>query len=183
LNSRSTIFRLIDDLRELLSERFDFIKYPNASEPEEHDVHKIADDQRRIEQTRQHDTESLEKIKVLSEELKIRTKPIRDLRNTTKGHRDLNTVLEQYRESKDSGVISIVDDNLKFQDINRSIEIIYELLTIFSWVHLRSFNAGTVYRMKPIGYFLENLEEGNKWREKHIDDMKKAFQNGIEQIR
>ena len=151
-NKNSTLCRLHNDLKEILSNRH------NNKES-------------------QYDSEQFKKFESQLEELETCIKNIKLLRNKIKAHRDLETIIKQsemdlIKQSEDKKENGVTGDTFDL-DINKSIGIMQDILFIF----LSIFRIHQIKGVKldagnkNVGYFIKNLEEGNKWRKDRIENM------------
>jgi hypothetical protein len=147
-NKNSTILRLKEDLNELISSR----SYGD-SDMEEYKKEK--------------DNNQLEKFNYNVNELNNDIKNLKIIRNKRKAHRDLNTLIKEYEDKKKNSA----KDDVYCSGISESIVLIGEILTIFASIVFRThIMQDVVMPLKGVNYFIQNLEEGNKWRKKKIEE-------------
>ncbi|MDO9215185.1 MAG: hypothetical protein Q8Q54_12025 [Methylococcales bacterium] len=141
-DENSTFLRLCNDLEEVLSKR---------------------DDNEKSE----CNSKLFNELKNKLYELDKCIKEIKILRNKRKAHRDLSTIIKQNEDRQNN---QFVDNNFDL-DVNKSIEIMQEILSIFFSIFgiylVKGFKLNT--GNKDVGYFIKNLEEGNKWRKDDIE--------------
>lgn len=151
-NKCSTLDRLQEDVKELIKER----KERNYNESNQiHRLRKVKEEQK------------FKELKIQFEDLTKKIKPIRKLRNKRKAHRDLDTIIQDH--SKEFNGISREGFD---SDIKNSIEAINNVVKLCSNIaNHNSWIDGSVSPPKDVKYFIENLEEGNNWREAYIKSL------------
>jgi hypothetical protein len=186
-NKNSTIERLADDLKELLLEKYDAIRFPCTEQPSEGFLtieDELKDIQLQSEVRGYYTNEEADRASFLWEiirkktyfrekyntalieidslltELDKCTKSIRTIRDKKKGHRDLNTAIAEYQQHHKNNTENGL--NVTYQNIKKSIEVIWDILKIF-YLHLQSSCSDCLPIMPPkdINRFIRIIELGN----------------------